>query len=375
MKAQVITESQPSTLISEFPPRRSFLQKFQRWEWMLVALILLDILINVRLSPFFLDARNLSRTSSDFMEIGLMMLPMVFIIITGNIDLSIASNLGMSASFMGLLHNNGVNIWVAALAALLLGTLGGMLNGYLVARVKLPSLVVTLGTYAFYRGLAYGFLGDQAARGYPEAFTYLGQGRMFDTLIPFSVALFIVLAIVFGLVLHRTTFGRYLYAIGNNENATLYSGVPVERIKFIIYTLSGFMAALAGLILAARFGSTRPDIGTGLELAVITAVVLGGVDINGGRGTMLGAVLSLFLIGLMRFGMGLLNIQGQVQGVVIGLLLILSILLPNIAQQASFLKRFQRNGQLVFAVLGVLLMFVAFFLFFFWSRAPILAGG
>jgi rhamnose transport system permease protein len=375
MKAQVITESQPSTLISEFPPRRSFLQKFQRWEWMLVALILLDILINVRLSPFFLDARNLSRTSSDFMEIGLMMLPMVFIIITGNIDLSIASNLGMSASFMGLLHNNGVNIWVAALAALLLGTLGGMLNGYLVARVKLPSLVVTLGTYAFYRGLAYGFLGDQAARGYPEAFTYLGQGRMFDTLIPFSVALFIVLAIVFGLVLHRTTFGRYLYAIGNNENATLYSGVPVERIKFIIYTLSGFMAAMAGLILAARFGSTRPDIGTGLELAVITAVVLGGVDINGGRGTMLGAVLSLFLIGLMRFGMGLLNIQGQVQGVVIGLLLILSILLPNIAQQASFLKRFQRNGQLVFAVLGVLLMFVAFFLFFFWSRAPILAGG
>jgi rhamnose transport system permease protein len=375
MKAQVITESQPSTLISEFPPRRSFLQKFQRWEWMLVALILLDILINVRLSPFFLDARNLSRTSSDFMEIGLMMLPMVFIIITGNIDLSIASNLGMSASFMGLLHNNGVNIWVAALAALLLGTLGGMLNGYLVARVKLPSLVVTLGTYAFYRGLAYGFLGDQAARGYPEAFTYLGQGRMFDTLIPFSVALFIVLAIVFGLVLHRTTFGRYLYAIGNNENATLYSGVPVERIKFIIYTLSGFMAALAGLILAARFGSTRPDIGTGLELAVITAVVLGGVDINGGRGTMLGTVLSLFLIGLMRFGMGLLNIQGQVQGVVIGLLLILSILLPNIAQQASFLKRFQRNGQLVFAVLGVLLMFVAFFLFFFWSRAPILAGG
>ncbi len=375
MKAQVITESQPSTLISEFPPRRSFVYQIQRWEWMLVALILLDILINVRLSPFFLDARNLSRTSSDFMEIGLMMLPMVFIIITGNIDLSIASNLGMSASFMGLLHNNGVNIWVAALAALLLGTLGGMLNGYLVARVKLPSLVVTLGTYAFYRGLAYGFLGDQAARGYPEAFTYLGQGRMFDTLIPFSVALFIVLAIVFGLVLHRTTFGRYLYAIGNNENATLYSGVPVERIKFIIYTLSGFMAALAGLILAARFGSTRPDIGTGLELAVITAVVLGGVDINGGRGTMLGAVLSLFLIGLMRFGMGLLNIQGQVQGVVIGLLLILSILLPNIAQQASFLKRFQRNGQLVFAVLGVLLMFVAFFLFFFWSRAPILAGG
>src|SRR5919106_1660688 len=285
MKAQAIAESKSSTLISEFPPRRSFLHRFQRWEWMIVGLILLDVFINIRLSPFFLDARNLSRTSSDFMEIGLMMLPMVFIIITGNIDLSVASNMGMSASFMGLLHNMGVNIWAAALAGLLLGTLGGLLNGYLVARVKLPALVVTLGTYAFYRGIAYGFLGDQAARGYSKAFTYFGQGKVFDTLVPFSVALFIVLAIIFGLVLHRTTFGRYLYAIGNNENATIYSGVPVARIKVIIYTLSGFMAALAGLILAARFGSTRPDIGTGLELAVITAVVLGGVAINGGKGT------------------------------------------------------------------------------------------
>jgi len=375
MKAEAINESKSSARISEFAPRRSFLANFQRWEWMLVGLILLDVLINIRLSPFFLDARNLSRTSSDFMEIGLMMLPMVFIIITGNIDLSVASNMGMSASFMGLLHNLGVDIWVAALAALALGTLGGMLNGYLVARVKLPALVVTLGTYAFYRGIAYGFLGDQAARGYPKAFTYLGQGRVFDTLVPFSVALFIVLAILFGLVLHRTTFGRYLYSIGNNENATLYSGVPVARIKFIIYTLSGFMAALAGLILAARFGSTRPDIGTGLELAVITAAVLGGVDINGGRGSMLGAVLSLFLIGLMRFGMGLLNIQGQVQGIVIGLLLILSILIPGVAQQVSSLKNIQLNRRSALASLVLLAVFLAFFLFFFWSRAAVIAGG
>jgi rhamnose transport system permease protein len=377
MKADthVVTESKSPALISEYPPRRSFLARFQRWEWMLVVLILLDILFNISRSPHFLDARNLSRTSSDFMEIGLMMLPMVFIIITGNIDLSVASNMGMSASFMGLLHNQGVNIWAAALAGLLLGTLGGMLNGYLVARVKLPALVVTLGTYAFYRGIAYGFLGDQAARGYPKEFTYLGQGRVFDTLIPFSVALFIILAIIFGLVLHRTTFGRYLYAIGNNENATLYSGVPVARIKFIIYTLSGFMAALAGLILAARFGSTRPDIGTGLELAVITAVVLGGVDINGGKGTMLGAVFSLFLIGLMRFGMGLLNIQGQVQGIVIGSLLILSILLPGVAQRVSSARNTQFQPRTVLTALGVLAVFVAFFLFFFWSRAAVIAGG
>jgi len=372
--AHAVNESKPTARLNEFAPPRSFLVRFQRWEWMLVGLILLDVLINIRLSPFFLDARNLSRTSSDFMEIGLMMLPMVFIIITGNIDLSVASNMGMSASFMGLLHNLGVNIWVAALAGLLLGTLGGMLNGYLVARVKLPALVVTLGTYAFYRGIAYGFLGDQAARGYPKEFTYFGQGKVFESLIPFSVALFILLAILFALVLHRTTFGRYLYSIGNNENATLYSGVPVARIKFTIYALSGFMAALAGLILAARFGSTRPDIGAGLELAVITAAVLGGVDINGGKGTMLGAVLSLSLIGLMRFGMGLLNIQGQVQGIVIGLLLILSILIPGVAQQVSSRKNIQINGRSALAGAVVLAVFLAFFLFFFWSRTAVIAG-
>jgi len=371
MSAEAVRETK---LISEHAPRRSFFAGFLRWEWMLVALILVDVSINMRLSKHFLDARNLSRTSSDFMEIGLMMLPMVFIIITGNIDLSVASNMGMSASFMGVLHNMGVDIWVAALAGLLLGTLGGMLNGLLVSRVKLPALVVTLGTYAFYRGIAYGFLGDQAARGYPEEFTYFGQGRVFDTLVPFSVALFIVLAIAFGLVLHRTTFGRYLYSIGNNENATAYSGIPVARIKLILYTLSGFMAALAGLILAARFGSTRPDIGTGLELSVITAAVLGGVDINGGRGTMLGAVLSLLLIGLMRFGMGLLNIQGQVQGVAIGLLLILSILVPNLVRGVSALRG-NLNGRTVISIAAFALIFILFLVFFFESRAAVLAGG
>jgi rhamnose transport system permease protein len=366
------TESQSTNLINEFAPRPTFLARFKRWEWMLVVLIVAVVLLNTLLSPYFLDALNISRTSSDFMEIGLMMLPMVFIIITGNIDLSVASNLGMCASLMGWLFMHGVNIWVAALAALLLGAAAGFLNGILVARMKLPALVVTLGTYAFYRGVAYVLLGDQAARDYPETFTYIGQGRLFNTLIPFSVALFIVLAIVFGLVLHRTTFGRYLYGIGNNENACIYSGVPVERIKLIIFTLSGFMAALAGLILAARFGSTRPDIGNGLELSVITAAVLGGLDINGGTGTMVGASLSLLLIGLMRFGMGLLNIQGQVQGVVIGLLLILSILLPNILGQLSGTARPSRRS--VLTALAFVVVFVLFFAFFFWSRALVLAG-
>ena len=374
MTSSTIPEKHSDTLISDRPIRKSFLSIFLKWEWFLFVLILLVVFINTRLSPFFLNAANLSRTSSDFMEIGLMMLPMVLIIITGNIDLSVASNMGMSASFMGLLHNMGVNIWVAALAGLTLGTLGGVLNGYLVAKVKLPALVVTLGTFAFFRGIAFGFLGDQAARNYPSAFTYFGQGRVFNTLIPFSVVLFSVLAILFGLVLHRTTFGRYLYTIGNNEQAAKYSGVPVDRIKFILFIVSGFMAALAGLILAARFGSTRPDNGTGLELAVITAAVLGGLDINGGKGSMYGATLALLLIGLLRFGMGLLNIQSQVQSMVIGLLLIISILIPHIGQQITFTRQIKLRWKTVLVILCFTAVFVAFFVFFFWSRAPIIGS-
>jgi len=373
MSSSSVSDAKSVKLISENAPAVSFLSRFLHWEWLLVGLIFIVVIVNTQLTPYFLDANNLSRTSSDFMEIGLMMLPMVFIIITGNIDLSVASNMGMSASFMGLLHNMGVNIWVAALAALLLGTLGGVLNGYLISKVKLPALVVTLGTYAFYRGLAYVFLGDQAARGYPEAFTYFGQGKILGTLIPFSVALFLFMAVIFGLVLHRTTFGRYLFSIGNNENATNYSGIPVAKIKFIIYMLSGFMASSAGLILAARFGSTRPDNGTGLELAVITAAVLGGVDINGGKGSMVGAALSLLLIGLMRFGMGLLNIQGQVQGIAIGLLLIFSILIPSLVRSISKAGK-NINWRSIMFTLIFLVIFVLFFIFFFWSRAAVIAS-
>ncbi len=346
---------------------------FLRWEWLLVGLIIVVTITNTQLSPYFLDTDNLLRTTSDFMEIGIMMLPMVFIIVTGNIDLSIASTLGLSASLMGWLFMNGWNIWLAVVVALIVSVFAGLLNGFLIARLKLPALVVTLGTLSFYRGLAYALLGDQAARGYPDSFTYLGQGTLGDTTIPFSLLVFIVLALIFGLVLHKTTFGRYLYAIGNNEQASRFSGVPVERIKLIIYVLSSIMAAIAGFILAARFGSTRPDIGSGLELTVITVTVLGGVSIFGGSGTLVGAVLALILVGILRFGMGLVNLQGQVQDIIIGLLLILSILLPRIGGQLFAGLRVQswQKGSIL-KTATVLTAVLVFGIFFFWSRALIL---
>ena len=340
---------------------------FVRWEWLLVVLIIAVSLFNTWRSPFFLNGNNLLRTTSDFMEIGIMVLPMVFIIVTGNIDLSIASTLGLSASLMGWLYMGGWNIWLAVLVALLVSVLAGLLNGVLIARLRLPALAVTLGTLSFYRGLAYVLLGDQAARGYPPEFTYLGQGNLFGSQVPFAVLVFALLALLFGIVLHKTTFGRYLFAIGNNEGAARYSGVPVARIKIIIYVLSAVMASLAGFILAARFGSTRPDIGSGLELTVITITVLGGVSIFGGSGTMVGAVLALVLVGVLRFGMGLMNLQGQVQDIVIGSLLILSILLPTLGSNIQWKLLWRRDAMLRTATaLGLLALFVIFFL---WSRA------
>jgi rhamnose transport system permease protein len=364
----VTKKSDGETAVSS---KRLSLNFFLRWEWLLVALIIVVILVNSQLSPYFLNVRNMMRATSDFMEMGLMMLPMAFIIITGNIDLSVASTMAMCASLLGYLHLQGVNIWVAAAAAIILGLLGGALNGFLVARVKLPALVVTLGTYAFYRGIAYGLLGDQAATGYPETFTFLGQGTLGAIRFPFSAVLFIFFAIIFGLVLHKTVYGRYLYAIGNSEEAARYSGVSVARIEMSIFMLSGFMSALAGIVIAARFGSTRPDVGTGLELSVITATVLGGINIFGGSGTMIGAILALILIGLMRFGMGLVNVQGQVQSIAIGLLLIFSILLPNIAQQLSR-RGMQVRRSAVLSTVTMLVIAGFFIWFFFWSRIPIL---
>ncbi|GAB4520399.1 MAG: ABC transporter permease [Anaerolineae bacterium] len=300
-----------------------------RWETLLIALLALACAINAMLSPYFLDARNLMDMTFNFMERSLIALPMAYIIISANIDLSVASNLAMSTVVMGVLYQSGWNIWPAALAGLLTGTLGGLLNGFLVARVKLPALVVTLGTYALYRGVAFVLLGDQAVTRLPDDFAYLGQGYIPGTYIPVPLVLFAIAAVIYGLILHYTAFGRLVYAIGSNEEACRFSGVPVDRIKLILFGLSGFMSALAGLVLAARISSIRPNIATGFELEVITAVVLGGVDILGGRGTLPGVVLALFLIGVARYGMSLKNVPGQTQSTLIGALLIVSILLPH----------------------------------------------
>uniref|UniRef100_A0A7C3MJQ7 Autoinducer 2 import system permease protein LsrD n=1 Tax=Dictyoglomus thermophilum TaxID=14 RepID=A0A7C3MJQ7_DICTH len=303
------------------------------WEIILLILIILVFVISSILSPYFLDIVNLLDNTTNFMEKGLISLAMAYIIISGNIDISVASNMGMTSAFMGVLHRAGTNIWICVLIGLLIATLGGFLNGYLIVRFRLPAIAITLGTYALYRGIAYILLQDTAVGIESESFMYLGQGYIGNTPIPFSLVVYIIFAFIFGFILHKTTLGRYIYATGNNEQACKFSGIPVEKIKIILFTLIGFMSGLGTIFLTSRLSSIRPDIGSGLELEVIATVVLGGVSILGGSGNMIGVVLSLFLLGYLTYSLNLLNIPSQVITIILGLLLVSTILISNFIEQ------------------------------------------
>ena len=304
------------------------------WEALLVLLLLIGVVIGAVLSPYFLSSFNLEYAlPSNVMEIAIMALPMTLIIIAGEIDLSVASVLGLASVVLGLLWESGHPLWLAIGVALLVGLVAGCLNGLLVTKLALPSLVVTIGTLALYRGLAYVVLGDQAVSDFPTAFTNLGFGTIPGTEIPWSSLIFAILVVIFGVVLHFGRWGRQIYAMGNNKEAARFSGINVGRVKLMLFMLSGVIAALAGVIFTARFSSARPDNAVGFELYVVTVVLLGGVNIFGGRGSLLGVVLAIFIVAILQNVLGLVNISGDIQSLAIGLLLILSVLGPNIARR------------------------------------------
>jgi rhamnose transport system permease protein len=302
---------------------------FMRWEWILVVLVIIVIVINSNITPYFFKVTNLFDMTFNFMELGIIVLVMTFVIIIGQIDLSVGSNMAMSSVVMGISYQMGLNIWIAMFLGLAAGTLGGFFNGIIITRVRIHSIIVTLATYSLYRGIAYVLLEDKAVTGYPPKFLYLGQGYIGNSPVPLELVIFTALAIIFGLILHKTSFGRYMYAIGNNELASRYSGVPVDRTVLIIYTASGFMSALAGILFTSRISVSRPNIAETFLFEIITIVLLGGVSIYGGEGYMIGVVLSLFLIGMVRRGMTLVNISSEVMSVVIGCILIIAILIPK----------------------------------------------
>ena len=301
------------------------------WEMLLLVLLAAILAANVSASPYYLGVGNLVNLFQLSIEKVIVALAMTLIIINGEIDLSVASIMGLAACVLAWLFQLGVPVPAALLAGLAAGAVAGAFNGFWVAYVGLPSLAVTLAGLIGFRGVARILLEDRAIGGFPEWFNTLGQQPIAGPL-TLSLIIFFVLFAVFAVVLHASAFGRLIYVIGNNAEAARYSGVKVRRLKMTLFIISGLVAALAGLLYAARLGSVRGDMAEGFELDIITIVLLGGVSIFGGSGNLVGVGLSILIILNLRNGMGLANITGNTQTSVIGGLLILSVLVPNLTE-------------------------------------------
>lgn len=303
-------------------------------EIVLLFILLATVLVLSTRTDRFLTVSNILNQGRLLTEVGLVALPMTLIIITGGIDLSVGSIFGLSAVVLGYSWLNlGFPLELAIATAIAVGALAGFVNGLFIVRVGIPPLITTLATMALYRGLAEGISQARSARGYPDWFFRLGQGDFLG--VPTQLWILVVATLITAVVLSRTVFGRSLYVIGNNELAARFSGIPVNLYKLVIYTFSGFMAGLAGYIFVSRVSTTRSDMGTGLELDAIAAVVLGGTSIFGGSGSIAGTVIGFILIQLLKNGLSLMGVTGDATIIVIGIVLILSILGNNFIQRRT----------------------------------------
>jgi rhamnose transport system permease protein len=304
------------------------LGKLIRHETVLAALVVLALFVLAAQSDKFFTLDNLLNQGRLMTEVGLIAVIMTFVIITGGIDLSVGSILGMSAILLGVLWQNvGLPLEFAIVLTLLVGAAGGLLNGLIITRFGVPPLIATLGTLALYRGIAEGVSEGRSVRGYPDWFYVLGQGQIAG--VPTQLWLFLLVTVLAAIVLGMTTWGRVTYAIGANETAARFSGLRVGWVKMAIYAASGGAAALAAVIFVSRVSTTRSDMGTGIELDAITAVVLGGTSIFGGRGTIIGTLLGLILIQALKNGLSLAGVKSDGTIVLIGAVLILTILVSN----------------------------------------------
>jgi rhamnose transport system permease protein len=302
----------------------------KRWESVTVFLLVASILYGATSADGFLSGQNLNSICSDVAEVALIALPLTLIIIAAEIDLSVASILGLTSAVLGYLWNHNWPMEAILPVVLAAGALCGAVNGFLITRLGLPSLAVTIGTLGLYRGLAFVILGDQAITGYPQNYLDWGQGSFLGTQIPNPTIMFVVLAVIFGIALHRTSVGRAIFAIGANEEAARFAGLRVKRVKFWLFVVSGLISALAGIVFTFRFGSARGDNAVGLELSVVACVLLGGVSIFGGRGHLLGVIAAVFLLGTLRNALTLNNVSSDALTIVTGGLLLLSVLGPSV---------------------------------------------
>jgi rhamnose transport system permease protein len=303
-----------------------------RWETILVVLLILTVVVNSLLTPYFLDVDNLLDATFNFSEKAMIALGMALLIIVRDIDLSVAAIVALVSLIMGLTAQGGADTGVLLIVALAAGAACGVINGALVTGLALPSIVVTIGTMSLFRGIAQVVLGDQALTKYPEGLLSIGQGYI-GANVPYSFVTFLVLALAAAFVLHKTPLGRRIFATGANPEAAKFSGIPVARIRFGLFVLSGLLSGLAAWFLTGRIGSTRPNIALGWELEAVTMVILGGVSIAGGSGTIPGVVLAVFVLGLTTFGMSLMNVPGVVINVLLGLLLIIVLSAPILARR------------------------------------------
>ncbi|RQH06452.1 ABC transporter permease [Paraburkholderia dinghuensis] len=301
------------------------------WETLLVVILIASLAAGRVLSPVFLTGDNLGNVLADLSEVALMAMPMTLIIVAAEIDLSVASVLGVSSALMGVFWHMGLPMPLVIALVLAAGALAGLVNGLVIVRLNLPSLAVTIGTLAFFRGLAYVLLGDRAIADFPPAFTAFGMNTLGGTFIPLPFLIVAACAVAFTLLLQATVFGRSLYAIGANTTAALFSGIAVAKLKIRLFVLSGAMSALAGVVYTLRFTSARGDNGEGFELSVIAAVLFGGVSIFGGRGSMYGVLLSLLIVGVLKNALTLADVSSETLTIVTGALLLASVLIPNLA--------------------------------------------
>jgi rhamnose transport system permease protein len=313
------------------------------WEMLLLAILVVVVVINIEQSPAYLRIGNQINLFQLSIEKIIVALIMTFIIINAEIDLSVASVMGLAACILAALHEQGVPLPMGILVALGAGALCGAFNGFWIAYVGLPSLAVTLAGLIGYRGMARILLEDRSIGEFPAWFNALGQQPLLGPL-PLALVIFLLLFLVAVIVLQSSAFGRYVYVIGNNREVARYSGVKVRQVKMALFIASGLIAALAGLLLAARLGAVRGNTGEGFELDIITMVLLGGISVFGGTGTLVGVLLSILVVLNLRNGMSLVNITSNTQTGVIGAILILSVLIPNVLQSARGIWQRLRNA-------------------------------
>ncbi|MCX6029109.1 MAG: ABC transporter permease [Chloroflexi bacterium] len=322
----------------------AFWSRLKSWEGLLLVILIVVVVANSLQAPAYLSVKNQVNLFGLFIEKIIIALMMAFVIINGEIDLSVASVMGLTAVTLARLFELGVPMEAAVALGLLMGVLAGAFNAFWIAVVGLPSLVVTLAGLIMYRGLALVLVQDRSITGFPAWFNALGQQPVLGPL-PLALVIFIVLAVAAVVILHFSGFGRYVFVIGSNAKVARYSGVKVRRVKALLFIASGTIAALAGMLYAARLGAVRGSTADGFELDIITMVLMGGVSISGGTGSLYGVLLSILIILNLRNGMSLANLTGHIQTGVIGTLLILSVLVPNLVNAARERLNRRRMGR------------------------------